>query len=62
VRAAWAYESRPGRGASVFERYHLAAQTAIVRADRVNAATYQYVNNKTLPSFDEILGAGAPAR
>jgi hexosaminidase len=62
VRAAWAYESRPGRGASVFERYHLAAQTAIVRADRVNAATYQYVNNKTLPSFDEILGAGGPAR
>jgi len=62
VRATWAYESRPGHGASVFERYHLAAQTAIVRADRVNAATYQYVNAKTLPTFDEILGLGGSAR
>jgi len=33
-----------------------------VRADRVNAATYQYVNAKTLPPFDEILGLGGSAR
>ncbi len=62
VRASWEYESRPDHVAAVLERYDLGAQTAIVRADRVNAATYQYVNAKTLPSFDEILGSGGSAR
>jgi hypothetical protein len=59
VRASWAYESRPDHAASVLARYDLAAQTAIARSDRVNAATYQYVSAKTLPPFDEILGFGA---
>ena len=55
VKAAWDYESRPGHEASVLERYHLAAGLAIERADRIQAATYRYVENKTLPPFDETL-------
>ena len=60
VRAAWDYESRPGHEASVLERYHLAADRAIQRADRIQAATYRYVDTKSLPTFDEALnGAGS---
>jgi hypothetical protein len=55
VKSAWDYESRPGHEASVVERYHLAAGRAIERADRIQAATYRYVENKTLPPFDESL-------
>jgi hexosaminidase len=62
VRAAWEYESRPGHEASVLERYHLAADRAIERADRIAAATYGYAGRKTLPSFDEALGLPAPSR
>lgn len=57
VRAAWTYENRSSHGLSVFERYHAAAQTAIARADRIRAATYEgYVQQRTLPTFDEALG------
>jgi hypothetical protein len=62
VRATWEYESRPGHEASVLERYRVAADLAIVRSDRVTAATYRYVNAKTLPDFDEIVGLGSPSK
>ncbi len=55
--AAWRYESRPGHLASNLERYHLAAQRAIQRADRINTMTYEdYVRAKTFPTLDEVLG------
>ncbi|MDP9018760.1 MAG: hypothetical protein M3N19_10610, partial [Candidatus Eremiobacteraeota bacterium] len=55
--AAWDYESRPGHRASVLERYHLAAQQAIIRADKINAMTYEdYVHNSQFPTFDQTLG------
>ena len=53
VRAAWRYESRDGHLASNLERYHLAAQRAIRRADALDRATYDgYVLRRTLPPFD----------
>lgn len=62
TRTAWEYENRASHEASVLERYHLAAQRAIERADRINAATYDgYVDHKVLPTFDEALGL-TPAR
>jgi hypothetical protein len=62
VRSAWEYENRTSHEASVLERYHLAAQRAIERADRINSATYSgYVDKKVLPTFDEVLGL-TPAR
>jgi hypothetical protein len=61
VRSTWEYESRPGHEQSVLERYHVAADRAIDRADRVTSATYGYVERKTLPPFDELLGSPAPA-
>jgi hypothetical protein len=58
VRRAWEYENRPSHELSVLERYHLAAQRAIERADRIDAVTYQeYTAHKTLPTFDEALGS-----
>jgi len=57
VKKAWEYENRPSHEASVLERYHLAAQRAIVRADRIDTAAYEdYARRKTLPPFDEALG------
>jgi hypothetical protein len=56
VRRAWEYENRPSHEASVLERYHLAAQRAIARADRVDAASFGYAQSKTLPPFEEALG------
>ncbi len=57
VRAAWDYEDRPSHEESVLERYHVAADLAIARADRIQDLTYaDYVGKKTLPSFDEALG------
>jgi hypothetical protein len=59
VRAAWEYEDRPSHEASVLERYHVAADLAIERGQRVQDATYRdYVAKKTLPPFDELLGIG----
>jgi len=56
VRRAWEYENRAGHEASVLERYHLAAQRAIERADRISDTVYRdYVAKKTLPAFDEAL-------
>jgi len=43
----------------VLERYHLAAQRAIERADRVSDAIYRdYLGTKLLPPFDDMLGLG----
>lgn len=60
VRTAWDYESRPGHERSVLERYHMAAQRAIERADRINRTTVEvYERTHKLPPFDEAL-SGAP--
>jgi hexosaminidase len=60
VRAAWEYESRAGHEQSVLERYHLAAQRAIARADRINRATVEvYERTHALPTFDETM-SGPP--
>jgi hypothetical protein len=57
VRAAWEYEDRASHEASVLERYHVAADRAIDRAQRIQDATYRdFVAKKTLPSFDDLLG------
>ncbi|MDP9024186.1 MAG: beta-N-acetylhexosaminidase, partial [Candidatus Eremiobacteraeota bacterium] len=59
--SAWDYENRAGHRASVLERYHLAAQRAILRADTINAMTYEeYVAKGRFPSFDEVLSVGHP--
>jgi hypothetical protein len=53
---AWNYESRDGHLASNLERYHLAAQRAIERADAFYKATYDdWVPNKTLPPLDDVI-------
>jgi len=58
---AWNYESRAGHRASVLERYHLAAQQAIARADKINAMTYEdYVPKGRFPAFDDVLGVSHP--
>ncbi|MBC5815910.1 MAG: family 20 glycosylhydrolase [Candidatus Eremiobacteraeota bacterium] len=58
---AWDYESRSAHRASVLERYHLAAQQAITRADKINAMTYEdYVPKGRFPSFDDVLGVSHP--
>ena len=57
VRRAWEYENRGSHEASVLERYHLAAQRAIARADRISDIVYRdYVATKTLPTFDDAIG------
>jgi hypothetical protein len=62
VRRAWEYEDRSSHEESVLERYHLAADRAIERADRLSAAVYRdYIASKTLPSFDDVLGLPRPA-
>ncbi|MDQ2873118.1 MAG: beta-N-acetylhexosaminidase [Candidatus Eremiobacteraeota bacterium] len=61
-KSAWLYESRPGHLASNLERYHLAAQRAIIRADDVNTMTYEdYVRAKHFPSLEQTLGLPAIA-
>lgn len=53
---AWKNESRPGHLASNLERYHLAAQRAIRRADLIQRATYNdYIARGTLPPLDRVL-------
>jgi len=57
VRAAWEYEDRPSHEASVLARYRVAADRAILRADRINDVLYRdYVGKKPLPSFERALG------
>jgi len=57
VRAAWEYENQPGHEAAVLERYRVAADRAIERADRLSDVVYRdYQVTKTLPPFDEALG------
>ncbi len=57
VKRAWEYENRASHEASVLERYHLAAQRAIARADRISDTVYRdYVATKTLPTFDDAIG------
>ncbi|GAC1503519.1 MAG: hypothetical protein NVS1B14_08940 [Vulcanimicrobiaceae bacterium] len=59
--AAWDYENRAGHRSSVLERYHLAAQRAIERADKINAMTFEdYLRGKTFPTFDQTLGVAHP--
>ena len=51
---AWAYESRPGHLPSNLERYHLAAQTAIERADGFARAVDAYATSQPLPDLDTL--------
>lgn len=57
VRAAWEYENRASHELSVLERYHVAADRAIERADRIAAVAERYASTKELPDFDEAIGA-----
>ncbi len=53
---AWKNESRPGHLASNLERYHMAAQQAIHRADLIQRATYNdFIAHGTLPPLDRVL-------
>jgi hexosaminidase len=54
--AAWRYEDRESHLQSNLERYHVAAQRNIDRADRVYAASLDYYAGKALPPLDEVLG------
>ncbi len=54
-RRAWLYESREGHLASNLERYHLAAQKAIERADAFYRVTEAYAHGAALPPFDTIV-------
>jgi hypothetical protein len=61
ARSTWEYENRSSHEESVLERYHIAADRAISRADRIEDATYRdYVGKKMLPGFDELLGLESP--
>jgi hexosaminidase len=53
--AAWRYENRESHLASNLERYHLAAQRNIDRADRFYDETLDYYAGKPLPPFNVIL-------
>ena len=54
---AWRYENREGHLASNLERYHLAAQKAIERADAFYRVTREYATSKSLPSLESILSS-----
>lgn len=54
--AAWRYEDRESHLASNLERYHLSAQRAIERADRMAHAALEYEQTKKLPPLESILG------
>jgi hexosaminidase len=54
---AWRYENREGHLGSNLERYHLAAQTAIERADAFYRVTREYVTSKTLPPLESVLSS-----
>jgi hypothetical protein len=53
--AAWRYENRESHLASNLERYHLAAQQNIERADRFNDVAIDYNAGKKLPDLGVIL-------
>jgi hypothetical protein len=54
---AWNYESRPYALPRVLERYHLAAQRAIARADRIETIEREdYLRAQTIPAFDQVTG------
>lgn len=58
---AWDYENRTSHRASVLERYSLAAQQAIERADKINTMTYEgYVRRHAFPTFNETMGLLSP--
>jgi hexosaminidase len=52
---AWLYENRDGHLASNLERYHLAAQKAIERADAFYRVTQSYLHGGTLPPLSEVV-------
>jgi hexosaminidase len=52
---AWSYENRNGHLASNLERYHLAAQKAIERADAFYRAMQQYERTQSIPPFDTVI-------
>jgi hexosaminidase len=54
---AWRYESREGHLAGNLERYHLAAQQAIERADAFDRATQIYLRGQPLPAFDALVSS-----
>ncbi|HLY01838.1 MAG TPA: glycoside hydrolase family 20 zincin-like fold domain-containing protein [Candidatus Cybelea sp.] len=54
---AWRYESREGHLASNLERYHLAAQKAIERADAFYRVTREYLTSKSLPPLESVLSS-----
>jgi hypothetical protein len=54
---AWRYENRESHLAGNLERYHMAAQTAIRRADGFSRATRQFANGSTLPPLESILSS-----
>ncbi len=57
-RDAWEYENRASHEASVLERYRVAADLAIRRADRVSDASIALDRQKKpLPTFDELMRA-----
>jgi hexosaminidase len=53
--SAWRYENRESHLGSNLERYHLAAQRNIARADRVYDATLKFGTGKTLVPLEDIL-------
>jgi hexosaminidase len=52
---AWLYESRDGHLASNLERYHLAAERAIERADAFDRVLRAYSQAKTLAPFESVV-------
>ncbi len=59
-RHAWEYENRSSHEESALERYRIAADRAIARADRLGDASIALDKRKVpLPAFDDLMG-GAP--
>jgi hexosaminidase len=54
---AWRYESRSSHLPSNLERYHLAAQKAIERADALYRVTREYLTSKSLPPLESLLAS-----
>jgi hypothetical protein len=58
---AWRYEDRDSHLASNLERYHMAAQLAIRRADAIDRATYDgFVRSGALPPLDSVIAVPQP--
>ncbi len=58
--AAWRYENRESHLASNLQRYDVATQLNIERADRFYDVTLDYSAGKPLPPLDGILNGGVP--